>query len=112
MLFRSQPIPLTYTYDPAPGLTLTVSPQFLTPGADTQVDIVSQSANFVDGQVFAGFGNADVVVKKVNVISSGHVTLTVAAPSGAFVPTTSLNLTNGLRILSPALGTPIVLPAQ
>ena len=107
-----QPTPLTYTYDPAPGLTLTVSPQFLTPGADTQVDIVSQNANFVDGQVFAGFGNADIVVKKVNVVSSSHVTLTVAAPSSAIVPTSSLNLTNGLRILSPALGTPIVPPAQ
>ena len=62
--------------------------------------------------MFAGFGNADIVVKKVNVVSSGHVTLTVAAPSGAFVPASSLNLTNGLRILSPALGTPIVPPGQ
>ena len=107
-----QPTPVTYTYDVAPNPVLTVSPQFLTPGADTLVEVVAQSANFVDGQVVAGFGSGDVVVKRVNVVGPGHLTLTVSAPSGAFVPTSSLNITNGLRILSSSMGTPIVPPSQ
>ena len=104
-LFLQGPAPPPYTFDPAPLPSLTVSPAFLTAGADTQVDILGTNTNF-DAQTVVGFGSSDVVVKKVQVISPTHITATVAAPS--FIPTTAINLTNGLRVISQSLGSSIV----
>jgi hypothetical protein len=104
--------PETYTYDPVFGSPLlTVSPQFLTPGVDTAVDVVGQTTNFVEGQVAVGFGTSDVLVKRVQVLSPTHLVVTATAPAGNFVPTSAINVTSGLRVMSQSQGTPVVAQA-
>lgn len=106
-LFVQGATPPTYTYDPAPVPTVTVSPAFLSPGVDTSVDVVATNMNF-DAQTVAGFGSSDVVVKRVQVLSPTHLIVTAAGPSNTFVPTSTLNITSGLRIVSQSLGFPIL----
>ena len=106
-----QPTPLTYTYAAARTPLITAAPEYLTPGQDTTVDIVTQNTNFVDGQVAVGFGTSDVQVKSVKVLSSTHVQVVAAAPVGEFVPTSGMSITNGLSVMSQTLGFPILPPA-
>ena len=110
-LFVQAAAPPTYTYDSAPLPTITASPAFLTPGADTLVDIVTTNTGF-DPQTVVGFGSSDVAVKRIQVVSPTHLLVTAAAPSGVFIPTSSLNITDGLRVLSQSLGFPILAPTQ
>lgn len=106
-----EPTPFTYTYDPAGTPNITAAPQFLSPGEDTTVDIVTQNTNFVNGQVAVGFGTSDVQVKSVKVLSPTHVQVVATAPVGEFVPTSAMTITNGLSVMSQALGFPILQPA-
>ncbi len=107
-----QASPTVYTYDPAGAPALLVSPAFLTPG-DNVVTIQGTNTNFVDGQVFAGFGSSDVAVKKVTVLSPTLVSISLSLNSNAFVPTTSINITDGLQLISQDLGASIsVAPPQ
>jgi hypothetical protein len=106
-----QPTPVTYTYDPAGPPKITATPQFLDAGQDTTVDIVTQNTNFVDGQVAVGFGSSDVQVKQVKVLSPTHVQVVATSPAGDFVPTSSMTITNGLSVMSQALGFVILPPA-
>jgi hypothetical protein len=106
-LFLQGSTPSTYTYDSGPVPSVTVSPAFLTPGADTLVDIIAPNANF-DAQTVVGFGSSDVAVKRTVVVSPTHLAVTATAPSNVFISTSSLNITSGLRILSQSLGFPIV----
>ncbi len=100
--------PPTYTYDSGPNPVISVSPQFITPLTDTTVDVVTQGANFADGQVVVGFGTSDVLVKRVQVLSPTHLQVTAAAPAGLFAPTALINITHGIRILAQSQGTPVV----
>ena len=105
--------PATYTYDPIVGSPqLTVAPQYLTAGSTTTVDIVGQGTNFVAGQVVVGFGTSDVQVTNVQVLSPTHVVVTASAPAGEYVATTSINVTNGIRVMSQNAGTPVVSQAS
>jgi hypothetical protein len=110
-LFLQGQAPPTYTYDPAPVPTVTASPAFMTPGVDTVVDIVTTNTNF-DQQTVVGFGSADVAVKHIQVVSPTHLLVTAATPAGVVVPTSSLNITNGLRVLSQSFGFPILAPTS
>jgi hypothetical protein len=110
-LFLQGQAPPTYTYDPAPVPTVTASPAFMTPGVDTVVDVVTTNTNF-DQQTVVGFGSADVAVKHIQVVSPTHLLVTAATPAGVVVPTSSLNITNGLRVLSQSFGFPILAPTS
>ncbi|HYL73046.1 MAG TPA: matrixin family metalloprotease [Bryobacteraceae bacterium] len=102
-----QPVPTTYSYAPGPAASLTVSPASLLPGGDIVVDVVGAGTNFVDGQTTVGFGTSDVVVRKVSVLSPGHLQALVTP--NAFVSSTSgITVTTGLGVISQALGTQIV----
>jgi hypothetical protein len=106
-----QATPLTYTYPSAGTPVITAAPQFLNPGEDTTVDIVTQNTNFIKDQVVIGFGTSDVQVKSVKVLSPTHVQVVANAPVGEFVPTSGMTITNGLGVMSQALGFPILPPA-
>ena len=97
-----QPNPPTYTYDPSPVPSLTVTPSSLSPGADPVVDITGVNTNFVQGQTIAGFGTSDVTVKQITVLSPTHISVTVTP--NAFVQTSGISVTTGLTIISQALG--------
>ncbi|MGI8743270.1 MAG: matrixin family metalloprotease [Bryobacteraceae bacterium] len=109
-LFLQGPAPPTYTFDSAPVPGVTVSPAFLIAGADTQVDIVGTNTAF-DAQTVVGFGSSDIVVKRIQVVSPTHIIVTATPPQGSITPTSSINITSGLRVISQSLGFPIV-PAQ
>ena len=98
--------PVTYTYDPADVPSLTVSPTFLAPSGDVTVDVVGAATNFVDGQTVVGFGTSDVTIKKVTVLSPTHLSAVVTP--NVFVPTSSINITTGLRLISQSLGNQII----
>jgi hypothetical protein len=106
-LFLQAPNLPTFTYDTAGNPLIAVSQQFLTPGTDTQLDVATQNTNFIAGQVTVGFGSSDVIVKRVQVLSPTHLLVTATAPTGVFVPTSSINITSGLQVMSQSLGTPI-----
>ncbi|HLJ49447.1 MAG TPA: matrixin family metalloprotease [Bryobacteraceae bacterium] len=107
-----QASPPLYTYDPAGPPTLQVSPAVLVSG-DNIVTIQGTNTNFVDGQVFVGFGSSDVVVKKVTIVSPTLLNVSVTLNSTAFVPTTSINITAGLQLISQDFGVSIsVAPPQ
>jgi Matrixin/IPT/TIG domain len=101
--------PQTFTYDAADLPSLTVSPTFLAPGGDVTVDVVGNATNFVDGQTLVGFETSDVTIKKVTVLSPTH--LTVLVTPNTTVPTSIINITTGLRLISQALGNQITVTA-
>ncbi len=102
-----QPAPTAYSYAPGPSASLTVSPASLLPGGDTVVDVLGTGTNFVDGQTTVGFGTSDVVVRKVSVLSPGHVQVLVTP--NAFVPTSGITVTTGLGVISQALGAQVII---
>ena len=97
-----QPTAPTYTYDAAGAPSLTVTPTFIPPSGNTTVDIVGVNTNFTNATT-VGFGTSDASVKKITVLSPTHLSVVVSA-SNAWVPTSSISVTTGLRIVSQALG--------
>jgi len=102
--------PPTYTYDPAGAPSLTVTPSFLSPGADVTVDVQGVNTHFIDGQTTVGFGTSDVLVKQIVVLSPTHLTALVGP--GVFVSTSGISVTTGLGIVSQALGHQVMVTDQ
>ncbi len=102
-----QTTPPTYTYENSGFASLTVTPSYIPPAGDTTVDVVGVSSNFVNGHTVIGFGTSDAFVKKVTVLSPTHLTAVVSA-TNAWVPTSAISITTGLRIISQALGNQII----
>ncbi len=100
-----QPTAPTFTYDQAATPSVTVIPSFIPPTGDTVVDITGVNTNFTSATTI-GFGTSDAVVKKLTVLSPTHISAVVAA-SNAWVPTSGISLTTGLRIISQAVGNQI-----
>ncbi len=100
-----QTTPPTYTYDPAGTPSLTVTPNWIPPVGTTVVDIVGANTNFT-GAATVGFGTSDAFVKSITVLSPTHLSLVVSA-SNAWVPTSGITVTNGLQVISQALGNQI-----
>ncbi len=98
--------PPSYTYGSSGAPSIAVSPNSLSQGANV-VDIVGTNTNFTNGQVFVGFGASDAVVTKVTVLSPTHLSVNVTMNSGAYVPTTSMNVVNGLSIIAQAQGSSV-----
>ncbi len=103
-----QPTPLTFNYSgtasPAAvaAPSLTVKPSILVAGNAATVDVVGANTNFIAGQTTVGFGTSDVVVTEVNVLSPTH--LSVQVTPNVTVPTSGINVTTGLSVISQALG--------
>jgi hypothetical protein len=104
------PNPPTYNYDPAGAPSLTVTPSFISPGADVTVDVQGVNTNFIAGQSAVGFGTSDVLVKQVNVLSPTHLTAVVSP--GVSISTVGISVTTGLRIVSQALGHQVLVADQ
>ena len=93
----------TYSYPGGGGASLSISPQSLTAGGETQVDVVGTNTSFSNGATSVGFGRADVVVNNVTVLSPTHLTATVTAPDNTNIPTSIITVTTDLSVLSPSL---------
>jgi hypothetical protein len=102
------PTPLTFSYGGAatPAATaapsLTVTPSILVAGTATTVNVVGANTSFMAGQTTVGFGTSDVVVTQVTVLSPTH--LSVQVMPNVTVPTSGINVTTGLSVISQALG--------
>ena len=98
----AQPTAPTYTYESAATPSVTVAPSYIPPTGTTVVDITGVNTNFSSATTI-GFGTSDVFVKSITVLSPTHITAVVSA-SNAWVPTSGISITTGLRIISQALG--------
>jgi hypothetical protein len=102
------PTPLTFSYggtaSPAAvaAPSLTVTPSILVAGNATTVNVVGANTSFIAGQTTVGFGTSDVVVTQVTVLSPTH--LSVQVTPNVTVPTSGINVTTGLSVISQALG--------
>jgi len=93
----------SYTYPAAGKATLSVSPQTLTAGTPTQVDVVGTNTNFSSGATSVGFGRGDVVISNITVLSPTHLTVTATAPADTSLPTSLITVTTDLSVVSPSL---------
>jgi hypothetical protein len=101
-----------YVYDNAPTPSLQVSPATLPPGAST-VDVIGVNTDFDPNLTRVGFGSPDAIVTQVNVLSPTHLQVFVQTAPGASIDTAqSINIANGLEIISPALGAQVTLQGQ
>ena len=105
-----QQTPPTYTYDPAPAPSITVSPSVLTPGGDVTVNVAGVNTNFASGQTQVGFGTSDIVVKQVTVLSPTQ--LSVIVTPNAPVTSNMITITTGLNLISQALGSKVTTTDQ
>jgi len=104
------PTPPTYTYggvaNAAPTASslpsLSVKPSVLVAGNATTVNVFGTNTNFIAGQTTVGFGTSDVTVTQVTVLSPTH--LSVQVMPNVSVPTSGVNVTTGLQVISEALG--------
>jgi Matrixin len=101
--------PPTFTYDPAPQPSVTVSPSIMVPGSQMTISVEGVNSNF-NAQTQVGFGTSDIVVNQVNVISPTALTITVT-PNGT-VTTNMITITTGLQIISQALGYQVITTDQ
>jgi len=101
-----QQTPPTYTYDPAPAPSITVSPSVLAPGSDVSVTVTGVNTNFAGGQTQVGFGTSDIVVKQVTVQSPTQLTAVVTP--NASVTSNMITVTTGLNVISQALGYQVI----
>jgi hypothetical protein len=95
---------LTYTWPGSGAPSLAVSPGTLRAGGSMTVSVIGTNTNFVPGETLVGFGTSNVVVTNVQVLGPGHLTVTATAAAGTSIPTTDINVTTGLSVISKALG--------
>jgi len=94
----------TWTWPGAAVPSLAVTSGVLPAGQSMVVDVIGTNTNFVDGQTVVGFGGSNATVTNVDVLGPGHLQATVIAASGTAIPTTEINVTTGLTVISKHLG--------
>jgi uncharacterized protein (TIGR03437 family) len=92
----SVPVPFTSSNPANPSIS--VKQGQLLPGADSEVDIAGVHTTFVAGQVSVGFGDSDIVVRHVWVVSPTEVLLNVTVIPSAQVGPVELTATSGLQL--------------
>lgn len=86
----------------APSLAVTNGT--LPAGGSMTVDVIGTNTSFMQGQTFVGFGTSKALVTNVVVLGPGHLQATVSAAAGTAIPTTDINVTTGLSVISRNLG--------
>lgn len=104
-----QLVPQTFTYDPAPAPSITVSPSLIIPGSQITIQVQGINTNF-NVQTQVGFGTSDILVNQVTVLSPTALTATVTP--NATVTTNMITLTTGLQIISQSLGSQVTATDQ
>jgi len=104
-----QQAPPTFTYDPAPAPSITVSPSVMIPGSQMTIQVQGVNTNF-NSQTQVGFGTSDIVINQVKVLSPTALTITVTP--NATVTTNMITVTTGLQIISQAIGSQVTVTDQ
>jgi uncharacterized protein (TIGR03437 family) len=93
--------PPTYSY-PNGGtpqiqtLSLTSMPA----GATGMIDITTQNTAFADGQVTIGFGNDDITVQRVWVLSPNHLEANITVAANAIPGSSEVSVISGFEVLA------------
>src|SRR5260370_6434328 len=78
----------------------TMSLTSLPAGATGMVDITTQNTAFADGQVTIGFGNDDITVQRVWVLSPSHVVANIAVAANAIPGSSEVSVISGFEVLA------------
>jgi len=114
------PTPPVFNYPSSPAPQVTLSPQTLPAGTESEIDIQGTNTDFVNGMVTLGYGSSDVVVRGIWVLSPTHalanVQISPSAPTGPIGATVMsgfqvANQTTALQIAAPNPTLPVVDPA-
>jgi uncharacterized protein (TIGR03437 family) len=90
----------TYTYFTGGPLQINnISMTSLAGPALAMVDITTQGATFVDGQVTLGFGSDDIAVKRVWVLGSNHIQADIAVTPGAVLGSSEISIISGFQVM-------------
>ena len=95
---------LTYTWPGSGAPSLAVTSGTLPAGGSMTLSVIGTNTNFVQGETFVGFGTSNVMVTDVQVQGPSSLTVTATAAAGTSIPTTDINVTTGLSVISKALG--------
>ncbi len=105
-LFLQGDTPSTYTYfgDRASprGVSgsLSTLPSSFPAGAEAMLQIDTTSSIFVDGQTVVGFGNSDIVVRQIFVVSPTRLLVNISVSPNAQTGVTNLTIISGLQVLT------------
>src|SRR5262249_47737272 len=95
MILQAQNPPL-YTYPAGPAAAVSaVSLTALPAGATAAIEITGTNTNFVEGRVTAGFGSADVAVRRVWVLSPTRAIANVAVAGNASQALSEISVISG-----------------
>ena len=99
--FGALNIPPTYSY-PNGGTPQmqTLGLTSLPAGATGMVDITTQNTAFADGQVTIGFGNDDITVQRVWVLSPNHVVANITVAANAIPGSSEVSVISGFEVLA------------
>jgi hypothetical protein len=104
-MFLQSANPQTFQY-PAAALPQisSVTPSALPAGISSMVTITAANANFVAGQVSAGFGTTDILVNNVWVLSPAQMVVNVTVPPGAALGASEISVISGFQVMSQPFG--------
>ncbi|HLH38359.1 MAG TPA: matrixin family metalloprotease [Bryobacteraceae bacterium] len=109
--------PPQFTYGGPSFPAIHINPSGLTSGTDQVLTVTGFSTNFVNGQIAAGFGTSDVIVKQLWVVSPQRMMLNVSTGAAAPAESTTVSIASGLQLesltaglqVTPGTGTPMSL---
>jgi uncharacterized protein (TIGR03437 family) len=117
-LFLQGDNPSTYSYAgeaaalASPSTTLTVTPSSLPAGTEAMLQIDVTGDTFLEGQTLIGFGNSDILVRHISVVSPTRILANVAVTPGAQPGTAQLSVVSGLRMMAQQFAFQVNPPAK
>jgi uncharacterized protein (TIGR03437 family) len=118
-LFVQGDQPSTYTYfatdaaalaSAAPSVTMT--PGVLPAGSEAMVQIDVAGAMLAGGQTVLGFGNSDIVVRNMTVMSPTRMLANIAVNASSQTGPSTLTLVSGLQMITHGFGLQIIPPTR
>lgn len=92
--------------------SLTVAPAAIPAGSEVMLQIDTTSGSFVEGQTVIGFGNSDVAVRQVHVVSPTRLLVNVAASVSSQTSAANLTIVSGLQITTQPFALQILPPSR
>lgn len=96
-LFLQGNQPPAVTLDAPEAGSFTVTPNVVTPGTESMVEITGAGMSFQEGQVAVAFGSADLAVQRIWVTGPNRMVANVVAAANALPGATMVTVVNGLR---------------
>lgn len=110
-MFLQSQTPPVFVYPAGDAARVSISPGFLRAGAEAMLEINGLNTHFADGYTLAGFGNADVVARRVFVLGPRSALVNVAVAPAATPGALGVNVISGLESAALPAGLQI-LPAN